>query len=66
MNLLLSTDSYTIGTGIMTSELNNGSVISVKLNSPDVYSVVLITRADIGLSEDAEKFISILGTQLRK
>ncbi len=66
MNLLLSTDSYTIGTGIMTSELNNGNVISVKLNSTDVYSVVLISRADMGLSEDAEKFISILGSQLRK
>lgn len=60
MNLLLSTDSYTIGTGIMTSELNNGSVISVKLNSADIYSVVLISRADVGLSEDAEKFIKVL------
>jgi hypothetical protein len=50
----------------MTSELNNGNVISVKLNSTDVYSVVLISRADMGLSEDAEKFISILGSQLRK
>lgn len=60
MNLLLSTDSYTIGTGIMTSDLNNGNVISVKLNSPDIYSVVLISRADVGLSEDAEKFIRIL------
>lgn len=60
MNLLLSTDSYTIGTGIMTSELNNGNVISVKLNSSDVYSVVYIRRSDVGLSEDAEKFINVL------
>lgn len=60
MNLLLCTDSYTIGTGIMTSELNNGSVISVKLNSSDLYSVSLISRADVGSSEDAEKFIKIL------
>lgn len=60
MNLLLSTDSYTIGTGIMTSELNNGNVVSVKLNSSDIYSVVLISRADVGLNEDAEKFIKIL------
>lgn len=60
MNLLLSTDSYTIGTGIMTSELNNGNVLSVKLNSADLYSVVLISRADVGFSEDAEKFVKIL------
>ncbi|MBQ2724656.1 MAG: LysR family transcriptional regulator [Clostridia bacterium] len=60
MNLLLSTDSYTIGTGVMTSDLNKGSVVSVKLASGDVYSVVLINRADVGLSEDAEKFIRVL------
>jgi len=60
MNLLLSTDSYTIGTGVMTSDLNKGSVVSVKLASSDVYSVVLINRADVGLSEDAEKFIRVL------
>jgi len=60
MNLLLSTDSYTIGTGVMTSDLNKGSVVSVKLASGDIYSVVLINRADVGLSEDAEKFIRVL------
>ena len=60
MNLLLSTDSYTIGTGVMTSDLNKGSVVSVKLASGDLYSVVLINRADVGLSEDAEKFIRVL------
>ena len=60
INLLLSTDSYTIGTGVTTSDLNKGSVVSVKLASGDLYSVVLINRADVGLSEDAEKFIRVL------
>lgn len=61
MNLLLSTNSYTIGTGIMSSELNNsGGIISVKMNSSDIYSVALINRADMGLSEDAQKFMQIL------
>jgi len=61
MNLLLSTDSYTIGTGIMSSELNDsGNVVSVKLNSPDMYSVVLIHRSDVGMSEDAEEFLRII------
>ena len=60
MNLLLSTDCYTIGTGVMTSELNNGSVISVPLVSGDIYTVGIINRADVGLSEDAERFVKIL------
>ena len=66
MNLLLSTDCYTIGTGIMTSELNKGSVVSVPLDSPDVYSIALIYRADVGLSEDAERFIRVLGETTEK
>ncbi len=60
MNLLLSTDSYTLGTGVMTSELNNGNVISVPLVSGDLYTVGIINRADVGLSEDAEEFMKIL------
>ncbi len=61
MNLLLSTESYTIGTGIMSSELNNsGNVISVKLNSNDLYSVVLIHRADVGMNNEAEEFVKII------
>jgi len=60
MNLLLSTDCYTVGTGIMTSALNQGSVIPVPLESQDLYSVAVIYRADLGLSEDAERFIKVL------
>ena len=60
MNLLLSTDCYTIGTGVMTSDLNNGNVISVPLVSGDIYTVGIINRADVGLNEDAERFVKIL------
>lgn len=61
MNLLLSTDSYTIGTGIMSSELNySGGVVSVKLSSSDVYSVVVINRADVTLSDDGKLFMKYL------
>ena len=61
MNLLLSTDSYTLGTGVMTSDLNNnGSVIAIPLVSGDIYTVGIINRADVGLSEDAERFVKIL------
>lgn len=60
MNLLLSTDAYTVGTGIMTSELNQGTVVSVPLDSWDVYTLALIYRGDVGLSDDAVKFIRVL------
>ena len=66
MNLLLSTDCYTIGAGIMTSDLNQGSVVSVPLESNDVYSLVLIYRADLGLSEDAQTFIRALEGATKK
>lgn len=66
MNLLLSTESYTIGTGIMTSELNNGNVVSVKLNSNDVYAIVLIHRADVSFSEETDRFVKVLTETVSK
>ena len=66
MNLLLSTDCYTVGTGIMTSELNKGSVVSVKLNSSDVYAIVLIHRSDVSFSEETERFVKVLSETVGK
>lgn len=60
MNLLLDSESYTIGTGIMRSELNKGDVISIPFVSDDVYTVGIINRADVGLSEEAERFTTLL------
>ena len=60
MNLLLSTDSYTVGTGIMTSELNNGSITSVPLCSGDIYLIGVITAENAILSEKETEFIEIL------
>lgn len=60
MNLLLDSESYTIGTGVMPSELNNGAVVSIPFASDDVYTVGMINRSDVDLSEDAEKFVKIL------
>lgn len=60
MNLLMGTDCYTIGTGIMPSDLNNGNVVSVRLKSEDIYTVAVINRVDVGLSEDAERFVKLM------
>ncbi|MBR7116606.1 MAG: LysR family transcriptional regulator [Clostridia bacterium] len=57
MNLLLKTDAYTVGTGIMPSALNEGKIISIPLESNDRYSVGYITRDDRRTTPLLEKFI---------
>ena len=60
MNVLLKTDAYTVGTGIMPSALNEGKIISVPLESNSHYSVGYITRDDRILTPILEKFISVI------
>lgn len=60
MNLLLSTDSFTVGTGIMNSELNSGNIVSIPLNSEEKYSILLITPENTVLSNEAEEFVNML------
>lgn len=60
MNVLLATDCYTIGTGIMPSLLNEGRIISIPLSSDDYYSIGYLTRGDKTLSPLATKFIQRL------
>jgi len=60
MNVLLETDAYTVGTGIMPSALNEGKIISVPLESSARYSVGYILREDRKPTELLEKFISVI------
>ncbi len=60
MNVLLLTDCYTIGTGIMPSELNNGSIESVELESDAFYTIGYIVRAENKLSDSVNEFIQFL------
>ena len=60
MNVLLKTDAYTVGTGIMPSALNEGKIISVPLESNCNYSLGYITRDDRKNSPILEKFISLI------
>lgn len=39
MNVLLTTESYTIGTGIMPSTLNDGKIVSIPLESDSYYNI---------------------------
>ena len=57
MNVLLNTDAYTIGTGIMPSALNEKKIISVPFDSRSLYSVGYITRNDRTPAPILEKFL---------
>ena len=60
MNVLLQTDAYTVGTGIMPSALNEGKIISVPLESNSLYSVGYLTRDDRKATPILENFISLV------
>ncbi len=60
MNVLLLTDCYTIGTGIMPSALNNGSIRSVPLESDAFYTIGYILRSDSKMPGPVCEFIDRL------
>lgn len=66
MNVLLATDCYTIGTGIMPSLLNEGRIVSIPLSSDDYYSIGYLTRGDKTLSPLAKEFIDRLHRTVEK
>lgn len=60
MNILMISDSYTIGTGIMPSALNKGYIVSVPFESDDYYTIGYLLNADKKTSPLVEKFIKML------
>lgn len=60
MNVLLTTDCYTVGTGVMPSALNDGKIVSIPLENTSFYSIGYILRADRKRSEICERFIGLL------
>lgn len=60
MNVLLTTDAYTIGTGVMPSALNDGKIVSVRLETDSFYRIGYICRYGADLYEFTEKFINAL------
>lgn len=60
MNILLTTDSYTVGTGIMPSVLNDKRVASVLYDGLENYHIGYLTVKDRKKSTLVEKFIAKL------
>ena len=60
MNVLLSTDCYTVGTGIMPSLLNADRIVSIPFKSDDFYIIGYILRTDRKTSDLTNDFIELL------
>ena len=62
MNVLLATDCYTVGTGIMPSLLNQERIVSIPFESEDFYTIGYLLRADRNPSDLTRIFIEMLNT----
>lgn len=60
MNVLLTTDCYTVGTGIMPSALNDGKILSIPFETERFYYLGYITNKTCKNMPTVEKFIGQL------
>jgi len=60
MNILMLTDAYTIGTGIMPSALNRGDIISVPFESDGYYIIGYLLNEARKISDITNEFISYM------
>lgn len=60
MNILMVTDSYTAGTGVMPSALNRGDIVSIPLESSSRYYIGYILNEERKVSPITQKFIGRL------
>ncbi len=66
MNVLLVTDAYTVGTGIMPSALNRGDIVSVPFESEEHYVIGYILSEGRKSSELTNEFITLLEKSLKE
>ena len=60
MNVLLVTDAYTVGTGIMPSALNGGDIISIPLDAEESYHIGYVLNEERKISPMTQDFIARL------
>lgn len=66
MNVLMLTDAYTVGTGIMPSALNKGDIISIPFESDEFYIIGYLLNEERKLSDTAGTFIELMEASLKK
>lgn len=59
-HLLLGSDSYTVGTGIMDAELNGDGLVTIPFDSPEMFTVGWIAHKDRKPGEMMSAYIDIL------
>lgn len=60
LNLLISTNSYTIGTGIIDCKLNGTQIKTIPIEESEIFTVGWITHKDIRLSKISLEYINLL------
>lgn len=60
MNLLMITDAYTVGTGLMPSALNRGDIVSIPLESAEYYIIGYLLNENRKISGVAKDFIALM------
>lgn len=66
MNLLMLTDAYTIGTGIMPSALNKDDIVSVPFESNGFYVIGYLLHAERKVSDMVKLFIQDMEAALKR
>ncbi len=66
MNVMLVTDAYTIGTGIMPSALNKGDIVSIPFNSEEFYIIGYLLNENRKVSPMTNRFILLLEDSMKK
>jgi DNA-binding transcriptional LysR family regulator len=66
MNLLLITDAYTVGTGIMPSALNKGDIVSIPLESGAHYIIGYLLNDSRKVSPMTKRFIAYLEQSIQE
>ena len=66
MNVLLVTDAYTIGTGIMPSALNNGDIVSIPFDCEGSYIIGYLLNENRKVSATAQSFIDLLEKSIKR
>ncbi len=66
-NLLIGLNGYTISTGLLNTDLNGGKgIISIPLNSEEIFEVGWITHKDIQLTQIGKRYLDILKEIIEK
>lgn len=65
-HLLLGSDSYTVGTGVMDAERNGDGLVTIPFDSPEVFTVGWIAHKDRKPGEMMSTFIDILNDQVSR